>query len=202
MEDIRTNLKDIILDDENLRYCEIYKITNVITNKIYIGQAVSHILNHKRYRPYGMEKRFNCHISEAFSVKKNQCHYLNNSIRKHGSNNFKLELICNCKIENSDNIEKQQIIENNSLYPDGYNLNTGGVSSRHTNESRLRVSNGVIKYFENKKHQRFSDINVDEIDDNIEKYIRPLNRNKIQYGWYVYIKGKKSRFRRFLYFIG
>ncbi len=62
--------KFTILDDEKLRYCEIYKITCTVNDKHYIGQAVSHILNHKRYRPYGMEGRFKCHISEAFSQKK------------------------------------------------------------------------------------------------------------------------------------
>ncbi len=63
-------LSNIIIDDPNKRYCEIYKITNLTTDKIYVGQAVSHILNHKRYRPYGHEGRFRCHISEAFSTKK------------------------------------------------------------------------------------------------------------------------------------
>ena len=72
-----------ILDEPTQRYCEIYKITNLTTAKIYVGQAVSHILNHKRYRPYGHEGRFRCHISEAFSTKKNQSHYLNNAIRKY-----------------------------------------------------------------------------------------------------------------------
>ena len=43
---IKTELKHIILETDEHRYCEIYKITNNINNKIYIGQAVSHILNH------------------------------------------------------------------------------------------------------------------------------------------------------------
>ena len=29
---------------------------------------------------------------------------------------------------------------------------------------------------------------------NYHKYIKPLNRNKKQYGWYVYIDGKKADF--------
>lgn len=60
----------IILIDSSKRYCEIYIITNTINNKIYIGKAVSHILNHKKYRPYGSIGRFKTHISEAFSNKK------------------------------------------------------------------------------------------------------------------------------------
>ena len=55
-----------------------------------------------------MERRFACHISEAFSDKKNQCHYLNNSIRKYGQDKFKLELLRVCKIDNADNIENEE----------------------------------------------------------------------------------------------
>jgi hypothetical protein len=32
---------------------EIYKITNIKTNKSYIGQTRSHRLNHNKYRPFG-----------------------------------------------------------------------------------------------------------------------------------------------------
>ena len=91
-------LSKTILDDPAERYCEIYKITNLTTGNIYVGQAVSHILNHKRYRPYGHEGRFRCHVSEAFSTKKNQSHYLNNAIRKYGVSDFVVELIEYCEI--------------------------------------------------------------------------------------------------------
>ena len=181
-----------ILDDPTERYCEIYKITNLTTGKLYIGQAVSHILNHKKYRPYGYEGRFRCHISEAFSQKKNQCHYLNNAIRKYGINDFVIELIEYCELKDADEKEIWYIKLNNSLFPNGYNLKIGGNTFTHSEESKKRVSNGIIKYFENKKYQRFLDIK--SIDDDIEKYIKPLNKNNIQYGWYVYIEKKKADF--------
>lgn len=181
-----------ILDDPTERYCEIYKITNLTTGKLYIGQAVSHILNHKKYRPYGYEGRFRCHISEAFSQKKNQCHYLNNAIRKYGINDFVIELIEYCELKDADEKEIWYIKLNNSLFPNGYNLKNGGNTFTHSEESKKRVSNGIIKYFENKKYQRFLDIK--SIDDDIEKYIKPLNKNNIQYGWYVYIERKKADF--------
>ena len=95
----RRKLSNEIIDDETLRYCEIYKITNLENNKNYIGQAVSHILNHKRYRPYGGEGRLRCHISEAFSKKINQCHYLNSAIKKYGCCNFNLEIIDYCELD-------------------------------------------------------------------------------------------------------
>ena len=102
-------LSNKIIDDETQRFVEIYKLTNLSNNKIYIGQAVSHILNHKRYRPYGRHGRFRCHISEAYSKKKNQCQYLNNAIRKYGHNEFVVELIKVCKVEEADEMEKYYI---------------------------------------------------------------------------------------------
>jgi len=184
--------KDTILDDPADRYCEIYVIRNLVNQKVYIGQAVSHILNHKRYRPYGHQRRFRCHISEAFSSKKNQCHYLNNSIRKHGVDNFEVELIENCTIENANERETFYIQHYNSVFPNGYNLKIGGTVFAHSDESKKRVSNGVQKYFEDKKFARFDSIT--KIDDNIEKYIHPLNRDDEQYGWYVFIERKKADF--------
>ena len=190
---IKTELKNVILDTDEHRYCEIYKITNTVNNKLYIGQAVSHILNHKKYRPYGMERRFACHISEAFSDKKNQCHYLNNSIRKYGQDKFKLELLRACNIKDADKTENEEILKNNSLFPVGYNLNTGGKQFNHTDESKKRVSTGVMKFFEDKKAERFKDIILENNCD-INKYIHPLKRDDKQYGWYVLIKSKKADF--------
>jgi len=185
-------LSNQILDDPSLRYCEIYAIKNLVNNKLYIGQAVSHILNHKRYRPYGRQGRFRCHVSEAFSKKKCQSHYLNNSIRKHGVENFEVELLEYCPCENADERETHYIQTCNSVFPNGYNLKIGGNVFVHSDESKKRVSQGVTRYFENRKFDRFCF--VKKIDDDIEKYIHPLNRENSQYGWYVYIEKKKADF--------
>jgi hypothetical protein len=181
-----------ILDNPTERYCEIYIIKNLTNQKIYVGQAVSHILNHKRYRPYGRNGRFRTHISEAFSTKKHQCHYLNNAIRKYGVESFEVELVENCLIENANERETFHIQRYNSVFPNGYNLKIGGTVFVHSDESKRRVSDGVVRYFEDKKFARFEF--VTDIDDDIEKYIHPLKRNNAQYGWYVLIKGKKADF--------
>jgi group I intron endonuclease len=186
------NLSNVILDEPTNRYCEIYKIVNLSNNKIYVGQAVSHILNHKKYRPYGHEGRFRCHISEAFSTKKNQSHYLNNAIRKYGVKDFVVELIECCEIDDADERETHYIKEFNSLYPNGYNLKNGGKVFTHSNESKKRVSNGVLNYYKDKKFNKFKDIK--QIDDDIDKYIKPLNKYNEQYGWYVYIDKCKADF--------
>jgi len=62
----------------------------------------------------------------------------------------------------------------------------------HSDESKKRVSNGVINYYKDKKYDRFKD--VKHIDDDIDKYIKPLNKHNEQYGWYVYIDRVKADF--------
>jgi group I intron endonuclease len=188
----RLELSNKILDNPTERYCEIYKIINLTTGKIYVGQTVSHILNHKRYRPYGHDGRFRCHVSEAFSTKKNQSHYLNNAIRKYGVEDFVVELIECCELNNSDEREIYYIRELNCLFPNEYNLKNGGNVFTHSDESKKRVSNGIINYYKDKKYERFK--NVKQIDDDVNKYIKPLKRNNEQYGWYVYIDRIKADF--------
>uniref|UniRef100_A0A6C0D9A6 GIY-YIG domain-containing protein n=1 Tax=viral metagenome TaxID=1070528 RepID=A0A6C0D9A6_9ZZZZ len=188
----RQRLSNIIIDDPTQRYCEIYKITNLATEKCYVGQAVSHILNHKRYRPYGHEGRFRCHVSEAFSSKKNQCHYLNNAIKKYGVEDFVVELIECCELSDANDREIYYIQQFDSLFPNGYNLKNGGSVFTHTDESKKRVSSGVSKYYEKQKYERFE--NIKWLDDNNELYIKPLKRNDNQYGWYVYIERRKADF--------
>jgi hypothetical protein len=189
----RGELSNEILDDEKLRYCEIYKITNLENNKIYIGQAVSHILNHKRYRPYGGEGRLRCHISEAYSNKKNQCHYLNSAIKKYGCCNFDLDIIDYCELDKADELEDKYITKYDSIYPNGYNLKIGGKTFRHCDESKKRLSAGVMKYYKEKKFHKF--MLLKSIDSDYEKYIKPLNRENIQYGWYVYINENGTKYK-------
>lgn len=185
-------LSNQIIDNECDRCCEIYKITNLSTNKSYIGQAVTHILNHGRYRPYGKDGRFRCHVSEAYSKKKNQCHYLNNAIKKYGPSDFDVEHIEYCRIIDANDKERKYISEYKTLFPDGYNLYEGGCVPIHTVETRKRVSSGMKKFYKNKKMEKFKNVCIDI--DCIEKYIKPLRRNQNQYGWYVYIDGIKADF--------
>lgn len=191
----RTKLSNVNLSEEALRYAEIYKITCLTSKKCYVGQAVSHILNHKKYRPYGMHGRFRCHISEAYSNKKCQSKYLNNAIKKYGPADFEVELLTICELCDANDLEVMFIEKENTLFPNGYNLVKGGNQHIHTNESKRRVSNGVMRFYKEKKYDKFMKLSTEDIDlDNIESYIRPLNRNGNQYGYYVYINRLKTDF--------
>jgi hypothetical protein len=106
---------------------EIYKITNLLTNKMYIGQTRSHYLNKGKYRPFGHMGRFKKHLNEASRINYNSsCKYLNSTINKYGAENFKCELITTCDISELDVYEVKYISDLNTKYPNGYNLTNGG----------------------------------------------------------------------------
>ena len=117
---------------------EIYKITNLITNKMYIGQTRSHYLNNGKYRPFGHMGRFKSHISESKNIDKhNACRYLNSAFNKYGVENFKCELITNCDIVDLDYYEIKYISELDTKYPNGYNLTSGGRNSGFENCKKI-----------------------------------------------------------------
>ncbi len=123
-----------ILNDSSKVIGHIYLITNIKTNKMYVGQTLSHRKNHSKYRPFGFEGRFKDHISEALcNTKKKQCNYLNNSIRQYGKDAFKVELITECDKSELDTMEEKYIKEYNTLYPNGYNLTIGGKTFKDKN---------------------------------------------------------------------
>ncbi len=91
----------------------IYKITNNITNRSYVGQT-------KRQ----LEKRLKSHFYEARVKKYNM--YLHNSIRKYGEEAFRIELIETCTTTNYADRERFWIKSLNTLQPFGYNEHEGG----------------------------------------------------------------------------
>ena len=116
---------------------EIYRITNVVTGKSYIGQTRSHRLNRGKYRPFGHIGRFKDHIAEANSNKKNQSRYLNSSILKYGVDKFTCSLIVECDVSDLDLYECKHIFEENTKYPNGYNLTNGGQNAGYEKGSKI-----------------------------------------------------------------
>ena len=104
----------------------IYKITNTINNKIYIGQSV-HI-----------KKRW----SEHKSYYTDSQTPLYKAMQKYGVEYFDFEIIEECSIAELDEKEQYYIQEFNSLVPNGYNIQLGGQDCRLTpNEQILMIIN-------------------------------------------------------------
>lgn len=126
IEELESYLNQII-DKKEYVLGEIYAIRNKKTGMQYIGQTLSHRLNHGRYRPYGYEKRFKSHISEAqCNTKETQCRYLANAIRIDGPGEFEVKLLTRCFQSQMDDYEMELIEQYGTQYPNGYNLAKGG----------------------------------------------------------------------------
>lgn len=92
----------------------IYKITNTINNKSYIGQSTN------------IEKRWNKH--KTIFTRKKECEYdypLYRAFRKYGLENFSFSVIEECKVSELD--EKEIFwIDYYDTYYNGYNQTLGG----------------------------------------------------------------------------
>lgn len=115
------------MDDPGAITGIIYLIEHTASGKKYVGQTLSHRKNHERYRPFGADGRFRDHISEALNnTKLKQCTYLNNAIRLYGAGAFKVRVLEVCDRGILDQRESHHIAIQSSLFPNGYNLTTGG----------------------------------------------------------------------------
>jgi len=104
----------------------IYVIENLLNNKKYIGQTMSHTYNEKekKWEKYGINERLSKHLSRA---SQNSDYPLYKDINEFSFKNFKIyeEIVLNSeKIINLDDIELDCIKKYNSLIPNGYNLTT------------------------------------------------------------------------------
>ena len=110
--------------------CEsgIYCITNIISNKKYIGQSKN--LNKRKgehLRSLSGNYHHNCHLQRAFN--------------KYGANAFKFETMEECEEHLLDSKEKHYIkMLNTWNSEEGYNLRAGGDVPKLSKESKLKIS--------------------------------------------------------------
>ena len=94
--------------------CGIYKITNVITKKVYIGQSID------IYRRWWEHKaRYNNSDNNCYDKP------LYRAMRKYGLKNFQLEILEECTPEELNSKEIGYIQSYNSITPNGYNVAFG-----------------------------------------------------------------------------
>jgi hypothetical protein len=140
------------------------------SGKKYIGQTVKHFNSGKKS---GYLARWKAHISEA-KRNINYSRLLDNAIRKYGSNNFKISLICECNtFEELNEKEKYYITFYNSLSPNGYNLTTGGnVNNKQSIESCLKKSQSLMGKNLGRILEKRERKNPE--DNNLPKYVRSI----------------------------
>jgi group I intron endonuclease len=92
----------------------IYKITNTVTKKCYIGET-----NQQNYN-----RRWSKHIN-CLKYKEG-CPLLKASMKKYGVDNFKFDILIICFDDDLEKYEREYIKKYNSKTPNGYNILDGG----------------------------------------------------------------------------
>lgn len=110
----------------------IYKITNKITNKSYVGKTSD------------TARRFKEHLDCANNTKYNHPFYA--SLRKYGLDSFSFDVIANVDELIADESERSYITELNTIYPHGYNLTEGGTGGS-TTHCRMWVNDGSVNRY-------------------------------------------------------
>lgn len=163
----------------------IYKVTNLINGKCYIGKTIYSLQHRMKEHLY--------HINQSTSP----CFY--NALKKHGCENFEWEVLEKCEDEKELNeMEYHFIVQYESCYKEnGYNLSFGGEGNsgyKFTEEQRVRLSNAHKGKIFTEEHKR----NLSEaclgrkLSLEVRKKIR--NRNKGENnGMYGKKHSKESR---------
>ena len=161
----------------------IYRLTNLVTGKTYIGQTLH------------FRKRMTQHKS---SGKKSKA-YLSYSIQKHGWNKFKKEIIIDdVPEEDLDNLEISYIAVENTIRPHGYNLTIGGEGTsgyKFTPEQREKKREAAIIHAANrdrfgtvsfsKKQKKYRVIGPAPARKNIGRY---FTKKKAVYALNIFLK--------------
>lgn len=98
----------------------IYKITNKLNNKIYIGQTIKERATDR----FSQHRYLANHIDQENSIS-----YLHRAMHLQGVDNFSFEVIEQVENEQLNEREKYWISFYNSLAPNGYNLTEGGAGT-------------------------------------------------------------------------
>lgn len=136
--------------------CGIYKITNLINNKIYIGQSVN------------IERRLNEH-------KRRDEQKIDKAIKKYGFENFNFEIIEMCQPDKLDELENYWIGYYNSLVPNGYNCVSDTNPLYGENNPQTTLSDEEVykirEFYKNKTYNYGSDMWKDNYPQYSRDYI-------------------------------
>ena len=142
----------------------IYKVTNLINKKVYIGQTI-----------HSLEKRKKRHYSDAKRLK----YYFYNALNKYSKNDFKWEILIKCKSVKEMNMWEKYYINlyNSTNKCKGYNSREGGRNGALTTEVKIKIS----KKAKGKKQTKMTQIKKvkSQIQSKHCKKVLCINSNKI-----------------------
>jgi group I intron endonuclease len=151
----------------------IYKITNLINKKVYIGQTVQETV----------EKRWELH--KRLAKKDKGCTALKEAFNKYGIDNFKFEILIICFNEDCIAYEKGYIKKYNALVPNGYNISEGGnggalfKGKQHSEETKNKLREASKAYYSNPDNRMRHNDNIKIGMQNSEKWQTVLSEGRI-----------------------
>lgn len=140
---------------------KIYLITNLINNKKYVGQTVM-----------TLKQRWNKHLSNSRTLNPTG---IAGAIKKYGEQNFSMELLATCKIEDLNELEKYYIRKYNT-FNNGYNLTLGGEGGKtlNLNEEEVIKKYQELQYISDTA--KYFNCNVLAISNILHKNNIPINK--------------------------
>lgn len=107
----------------------LYKITNVLNKKVYIGQTIN------------TDRRWQAHGSYAKNPERTG-QYIHRAMAKYGIENFTYEVIAACHTQEDADVTEEILIQqyNSRSIESGYNIKPGGNCSGHSEETKHKIS--------------------------------------------------------------
>ena len=147
--------------------CGIYKITNNVNGKMYIGQSIN------------IEQRWVEHLREL-NGNKHYNQHLQNSWNKYGESNFKFDIVEECIRNDLNNKERYWI----AMYDTqnkrcGFNISNGGVQGCSVSEeTRKKLSDSRIGRFTGKDNPFYGKTHSDEVKERVRRMAKEFSGEK------------------------
>lgn len=141
--------------------CGIYKITNKLNGKMYIGQACN------------IHARWIIHRSELNCQTHHNSH-LQNTWNKYGEDSFKFEIIEECSVDKLDEREIYWIDYYDALN-NGYNLSAGGCGCKGYKHSEEEIEKMRAAHNPDKVYQLDKELNIIKKWDSVAQASKTLN---------------------------
>lgn len=118
----------------------IYKFTNKLTGKSYIGQSRN---IHKRYIQH----------KNRYKDGRIENSYFHSMLRRFGFDGFEFEVLEECPVDELNQKEIFYISKYNTQYPNGYNITAGGESPHYHKLNQKTVDEIIVELKENRLTQ-------------------------------------------------
>lgn len=138
----------------------IYKVTNTVSGKCYIGETIEK-------NPLERWRRHKETIKRGTG-----CPALRDAVNKYGIDKFTFEVIRECSLEERFDLEKSLIKEYNTQVPNGYNILPGGEGGGFLGKKHKPESIAKIK----ETQKKFKEANPDYFETYREKHAESMKK--------------------------